>query len=360
MKSFSLKHTIEKYERHISSVALIGGFIFDNLTLNRIDSLLDQLLIIVYLCVAGITVAWLSRYEGVNIRGKWHSRWHAFMLIALQFVLGGLFSAFFVFYFRSSTLSVSWPFLLMLAALLIGNEFLRKRYQVIIFRAIIFFIALFSYFIFLVPILAHRVGDDVFIGSGLVTLAVFYLFTKLFSWLAREQMRDRKFHIWTSIMVVYAVINVFYFFNIIPPIPLALKEGFFAQSLSRQSDGSYVITREDDPWYALFKSYPVVHAAADGTMYVYSAIFAPTQLRTEVVHEWQYFDTATGNWKTSHRVEFSILGGLDRGYRGFSLKYDIFPARWRVNIENERGQLIGRVKFEVVPGPSDRLEYQIR
>ena len=29
------------------------------------------------------------------------------------------------------------------------------------------------------------------------------------------------------------------------------------------------------------------------------------------------------------------------------------PGRWRVNIETERGQLIGRLKFEIIRVPTD-------
>ena len=47
----------------------------------------------------------------------------------------------------------------------------------------------------------------------------------------------------------------------------------------------------------------------------------------------------------------SIAGGRDGGYRGYSLT-TVNSGNWRVNIETERGQLIGRVKFKVEAGTS--------
>ncbi len=359
-KKHSLTYLLEKYERHLSSVSLIGGFIFDNLTLRRIDTFIDQALIVLYLLVAAFAIAWLSRFEGRHIRGRWQSRWHTFTLIALQFVLGGLFSVFFIFYFRSATIAASWPFLIFLLGLLIGNEFLRNRYQVAFFRASVFFVALYSYLIFFIPIAAHRVGDDIFIASGILALGIFYFFAKLVFALAHDPTRAHRTALGLTALALFALINVFYFFNIIPPIPLALKDGFVAAALIKEPDGSYLIARERAPWYAAFERYPKIHAGPDGTLYVYSAIFAPTGLDADVVHEWQYLDAKSGDWQTSHRVQFAITGGANRGYRGYSLKYNITPGLWRVNIENKRGQLIGRVAFEVVSGTPSELVYETR
>ncbi|MFM2357617.1 MAG: hypothetical protein RJA61_354 [Candidatus Parcubacteria bacterium] len=83
-------------------------------------------------------------------------------------------------------------------------------------------------------------------------------------------------------------------------------------------------------------------------MYVFSAVFAPTRLNTNIVHKWQYFDYTINRWATASTIEFPIVGGEDGGYRGYSTKSSLTEGDWRVNIETRQGQVIGRVKFRVI------------
>ena len=78
--------------------------------------------------------------------------------MAGQFALGGLWSAFLVFYTRGAVLAASWPFLLVLAAIFIGNELFKKYHSQLVFTAVLYFFALFSYAIVTVPIFTawHR------------------------------------------------------------------------------------------------------------------------------------------------------------------------------------------------------------
>ena len=82
-------------------------------------------------------------------------------------------------------------------------------------------------------------------------------------------------------------------------------------------------------------------------MYVYTAIFAPSGISTNIVHEWQRHDETSGKWVTEHRLTFHITGGREGGYRGYSLKKDVTPGEWRVNVTTDYGQLIGRAPFRV-------------
>ena len=43
----------------------------------------------------------------------------------------------------------------------------------------------------------------------------------------------------------------------------------------------------------------------------------------------------------------SIFGGRDGGYHTYSIKGNIIPGLWRVDIETERGQIIGREEFKI-------------
>ena len=82
-------------------------------------------------------------------------------------------------------------------------------------------------------------------------------------------------------------------------------------------------------------------------MYLYTAIYAPKNFGTTVVHHWQYFDAEKGRWMSRDRLRFSITGSTSRGYRGYSVKSSVQPGKWRVDVETVRGQVLGRVNFSV-------------
>ena len=108
------------------------------------------------------------------------------------------------------------------------------------------------------------------------------------------------------------------------------------------------MTGEGQPWYAFLVLRETIHVSAGNPVYFYSAVFAPTRItETRIVHHWQYFDEKNGAWGTRSRIEFSISGGRDGGYRGYSLKTNMEPGLWRVRVETTRGQVLGQKSFWV-------------
>ena len=95
---------------------------------------------------------------------------------------------------------------------------------------------------------------------------------------------------------------------------------------------------------------PILHVGPAEPLSVYSAVFAPIQLRTNIVHIWRRYDEAAGRWQTEAVVSFPITGGRDGGYRGYSIKSSPRAGRWRVDIATADGRLVGRVPFSVAPG----------
>src|SRR3989344_933862 len=98
----------QRYERSLSPVALVAGFIWDNLTLRRVDLLLDNFVLFLYLKIAGVGVAFINATEAGRFRFAQNTA--GFIPLVLQFAFGGLFSAFVVFFSRSSSFITSWPF----------------------------------------------------------------------------------------------------------------------------------------------------------------------------------------------------------------------------------------------------------
>ena len=342
---------VERRERRISSLALILGFIFDSLTLKRVDLLFENLTVLSYLVVSGSSIILLNYYKEHPPEKNFLIKIQRFLPFFIQFAFGGLFSAFFIFYTRSAALASSWPFVLILLFLFIGNEFFKERYERLTFLVSIYFVAIFSFSIFFAPVVLKIMGADIFVLSGLVSLLVIYLFTKLLFKFAPSISLDSKTNLTRSILSIFVVINILYFTNLIPPIPLSLKEAGVYHSIERVGD-NYQVVGEKNKWYESLLSPEKVHITEGSSLYVFSSVFAPTDLDTRITHDWQYFDETLGEWTSVTKVDFYILGGRGEGYRGFSVKENVSGGKWRVDVKTDRGQIIGRIRFDVETGSS--------
>lgn len=335
-------------ERRLAPVAFLAGFVWDSLTLRRVDLLYDNLVFIFYLLVAGAGILLVNLYREGKLRSGFLERYGEFIPLPVQFAFGGLFSGFFIFYSRSGTFVGSWPFLLLLGLLLVGNEFFRKRYLRLAFQAVIYFIAVFSYAALILPAILGRMGPDIFLLSGAVSLVFIAGFLFLVSRISRNKFSESWKSAWAGIAAIYFLLNFLYFTALIPPIPLSLKEIGVYHSVKRIGD-LYEVRFEPAPRYMFWREESrVFRRAAQEPVYVFSSVFAPTRLSVRIFHRWSYFDQEKNAWVSTDRLSFPISGGRDGGYRGWTLKQNIFPGRWRVDVETERGELLGRVNLEVV------------
>ncbi len=336
---------------HFSTLAFLTGFVWDNLTLRRSDLWLENLALVAYLAIAGTGIVLINASRASAPR--FFSRWSAWYPFAVQFAFGALFSGYFVFYSRSASLPASWPFLFFLALLLVGNEFLRERYQRLVLQMGVLYIALFSYAIFAVPVVLRSVGTGTFLLAGLVSIAAAAFFFALLSLVLTENSRAALRHVALVILGLYALFNAFYFLNFIPPLPLSLQDIGIYHGVERVPGGGYRLLGEARGrawwrWLPLAQNGRTLHVAEGGALYCFSSVFAPTAISTQVYHSWEYKDARTGEWASATRVSLPIVGGRDGGYRSYSWKRALTPGAWRCDVETERGALIGRRSFRVV------------
>jgi len=343
----NLKDTYFKYERYIAPIALLSGFVWDSLTLKRIDLLYENMVIVAYLLIAGISIVYVNLYYTKYLRSRFFEKLLYVTPFTLQFAFGGLFSAFVIFYSKSSSFIDSWPFLLILIFLLLGNEIFRNQYVRLVFQMSVFFTALYSYLIIALPIVFNQMGPVIFVLSGLVSLGLIYAFFLLLKRIIQEKYIQTKKPLIISIVLIFLVFNIMYFFGIIPPVPLSLKESGIYNSVQATSQG-YEVSYEKNPWYEFYRDYNNDFKWQPGQrVYCYSAIFAPIKFNETVYHKWMYYDKNQDKWVERGKIGYGISGGRDGGYRGYSYKISIQPGKWRVEIVNDRDQVLGRVKFEV-------------
>ncbi len=340
----NIEKLYEQYEHIVGPIAMLVGVTVDFFAFRRIDLLFDTLVLIGYLVIATAGITLVNLYEGGIVKGKILNRMSRWLPLTIQFSFGGLFSAFFVFYIKSASFVTSWPFFVVLLFLLVGNEFFRERYMRLTFNISIYFLALFSFTMFYMPILTKSVGIVSFIISGLISIGLIVLFVVLLYRAIPKRILKAKHALIWSIFSIYVGVNFLYAYNIIPPIPLALKESGVYHNIVR-SGAEYIVQGEEKKWYSGL-THETIHITEWEPVYVFTSIFAPTDLKTPVIHHWQYKDSS-GNWVTSDQLKYPIIGGRDGGYRGYSFKYAVFPGEWRVDIETESGQVVGRVRFDI-------------
>ncbi len=341
-----------RYGRYMAPIFFVGGVTWDSLTLRRIDQWIDNLILLLYLAALGVMIVVVVLVESGKLKSKLIGRVQEVLPLGVQFLLGGLLSAYVVFYFKSAALLRSWIFLGLLAVLLVANEFLERRLRNLYLLVPLYFLACFSFFTFFIPVAIRVVNRWTFIAAGLLSLGVvsgllmFFRRKGVFDSLARYRI------LWAAVLALFGLVNAFYVMNWIPPVPLAMTAGgVYHRATFDRSNDRFVLQYEDPGLFQFWRKHsdPFRYAQGD-TVFCFVSIFAPTGLQKEVFHEWQRFDEASEAWIVVDTIPYRnpILGHRDEGYRGMTRKRRIETAgRWRVEIKTPDGLTLGRVPFTV-------------
>jgi hypothetical protein len=339
---------LQKYERHLSALAMVVGFIVDSIFFERVDLWQTQVVFAVYTLICFITIPLLHWIEMRALRGIAQPKWRSILPIATQFALGGFWSGFVIFYWRSAVFGASWPFLLFLFLVFIGNEYFSKYHEKLVFTSVLFFFAIYSYAIFALPVYVGTIGTMIFIWSGVVAICVFVLFTTLLRSIGRERFVADVYYIRAGAFIVLIFINISYFTNILPPLPLSAESAGIYHSVWRVPGAYMARTETNQPWQVRFLGFaPTVNITSGEWLYAYASVFAPTSLTTTVRHRWEWYDITNKEWVTKSKISYQIVGGRDGGYRGYTTVPMSEVGKWRVNIETADGRLIARLPFKV-------------
>jgi len=353
-----------RFERPLSSISLVGGFVFDAVTLQRVDVFWDNLWVVGHIAIVTICAVWINLLDNTVPEGGRRpetdpARLHFWLVNVMQFFFGGILSVYLVFYFRGGTFATSWPFLVILALAFYANESLKRHYARLTFQITLLFLAFYAFAIYMMPILLHELSTRVFLASGVVSVAAIGLIIILLRRFSRERFAGKTGRfVFASIVVILIVVNGLYFSNLIPPLPLSLKNADVYHTLVANGPGNYLVSDEyqssGGPLASIgflarfFAVSQTVHVISGDPLVAYTAIFSPTALNTNIVHEWQRYDAASSTWITYSRIPLTVVGGRDGGYRTFSRISTVTAGTWRVNVETPGGQVIGRLNFDVV------------
>ncbi|HEV8309999.1 MAG TPA: DUF5924 family protein [Methylomirabilota bacterium] len=125
--------------------------------------------------------------------------------------------------------------------------------------------------------------------------------------------------------------------GLVPPAPLHLANPTLARAVGNL-----------EPVEPIGSRVSVTTLAEWGGLVAYTPVHAPAGLRQPIIHRWRH----EGGETTTVRLPTPVLGGRRAGFRTYSHKTD-FPrdprGRWTVDVVTASGQLIGRLRFSVVP-----------
>jgi hypothetical protein len=329
----------ERVRQLLPSVLLGGGFFVDVITFRTLRP--------------GVTFALLGGYAlaaaaGMALGERGTGTLRKVVPMVVQFAFGALLSSAFLFYWFGGAVAASWPVMLIVVALMAFNEGFRQAFLRPSVQFGVFAFTLFSYFTLLFPFMLQSLSVWVFLLGGAVATGVSLLLAEIVT-RTNATWRPLAGRFRLTAVCTYATFITLYFLNVIPPIPLSIRDAGAYHDVTVRG-GAYALQAE--PEDLLSRLWPGqtlrLEQGGDGRIYAYSAIYAPTSLSTVIVHQWQRYDETARRWVDDQRAAYATRGGRQEGYRGYSYRTIQTPGRWRVVIETERGQELGRIHFKIV------------
>jgi hypothetical protein len=335
------------YQRHevlVSAGVFVFGFVFDLLTLGRIDDLLNLIQQAVYLSILGTLLLCEIRIKigtlTLSERGKKFWEYHD---LVVHFLFGSLLSVYTIFYYTSASAFTSLLFILLLAGLMLANEFPQFQKLGLPVRVILFSICVLSYFSFFYPILIGHVGAIPFWLGVLSSAGVLGIIWKLN--FKNTTIDLLKRHVLYPSVAVHLLFVIGYYASLIPPVPVAVKKIGVYYNVEKR-DGNYIGHHLRPFWRFWSKGSQTFEARTGDKVVVLLSIFSPARFEDKVFLKW-YFDDPREGWTLHDSIPLSILGGRDEGFRGFGTKSHYQSGDWRVIVETSDGREVGRISLTI-------------
>jgi hypothetical protein len=339
----------------MAPVFFFSGVAYDTLTLTRIDRLQDNLLLLIYLLLLGVLIVLTGRLgiEPAPDRellitlspiARWVLRARSYYPMASQFLLGGLFSAYAIFYSRSATLTSTATFFVLLVVLLVGNEFLHDRLSSLRLLVSLYALVCFAFFTFFLPVMTGFMNAAIFLVGAALSAVVTFRVVQLIYRDNPDRSKREAVGVTVPALALIGLLVGFYFLNWIPPVPLSLKSGGIYHEVKKSGD-RFELSFERQ-WYQVWKRSDNTFPANE-PIYCFTAVFAPVDLNTTIYHHWYFRPHSNKPFIHADRIPIKINGGREGGYRAYTFKQRLDPGDWRVDVETEDGRIIGRVSVRV-------------
>ncbi len=326
------------YKRFFPLGAFLGGFVWDAVTIGRVVTEVDLWILTLYFVGATLFLRLLTAPHP--------HRWRSKFLWLYQFTQGALFSALSIFYFKSTGAWYNVLVLLMVFTLLIANEFFLEKWNRRWLWVAMHQIAGTMLFSFLLPHWFHSVS------WGWILLASVSGFA--FSAFVSHWGRSRKQGV---LGLGAACFMAAWFFNLVPPVPLVLKESFAC----KEREASYLCKVPQLNWWQSLSRWtddPKLPLNKGETLVYMSSIFAPNRVEAKLEHRW-YIETQ-GKWQATDVIPLLLRrGGREEGWRFYSEKKYWQLGNYKVETALKDGPVISQSFFQVVQPQGDE-QWKVR
>jgi hypothetical protein len=353
-----LWHFYDQNERAVDIAFFAGGFLFDVFTLSRVDAWSAVLQQVVYLVAAGAILLHIFFDEGKPARELDKlpaiKRWYfEYRQVAVHFLLGALLSVYTLFFFKSSSLLVSFAFLLFLVLVLVLNESKRFKQLGLPFKFALLSLCLLSFSAILVPVVVGSIGTLVFLLSMLLATVPVALVERRIRIHAPQRRAQARRQITVPFGLMLIGFLTLYLFRLIPPVPLSIPFMGVYHGVERTEAGFRLI-QQANSWWEFWQFWQrgdqFFEAQPGDKLYVFFRIFSPARFADEVAMRWYWKPPGRG-WEQQDRIPIAIVGGREEGFRGYGVKSNYQPGNWKVQVETSDGREIGRMYFVVEKVP---------
>jgi hypothetical protein len=349
-----LKVYYSRNEGRVAAAFFAAGFVFDMATVGRIDSWATIAQQAVYLSVALIALLQMlleldqpPREPGGFVLKRWYYEYRSALV---HFLMGALLNLYAIFYFKSSSLLVSFGFLGFLLLLLLANELRRVKSAGLSFKFALLSLCFLSFFAYLVPVLVGSISLALFLVSMLAGCVPFLVA----AWIIGRASPAKSALVRRQVLLPLGCVLVgflaFYLFRLIPPVPLSIPFIGVYHQVERTGE-HYRLSHERPGWRFWHNGDQSFLAQPGDKVYVFFRIFSPARFSDQVQMRWHWKDPARG-WTPHDTIPIRIVGGREQGFRGYGVKSNYQPGEWKVQVETLDGREIGRVYFDLAAAPS--------
>lgn len=345
----------KEHSSHITTILFVIGIVFDFIILPDIDDPNAKLVGLGYLVGIGFLILFREWLVSRNTASIFEQRMYSLTTFAIVCFLGSTLSFISIYSIRSTDLTVSWPFFLFLLLCILANELVSTHNMRLALDIGILYVSTVFYFIFHLPVILGESNDSTF-GVSIITALVVTLAYGVIVTRSSEAAEHESSRIYALAFGVPMFVGMMYFLNVIPAVPLSLKDKGIYHHIERSEKGTFrVLYEEDTRMFSTYRNGEVILDQQDPTLYFFSAVDAPATLTAPLSHVWEKYNQESHTWEERATIPFGIQGGRESGYRAYSIKEHVDTGLWRVTVKVDENRIVGRYTFIVNKGAAPTL-----
>ncbi|MEE2711038.1 MAG: DUF2914 domain-containing protein [Gemmatimonadota bacterium] len=345
--SEKVQRLMRRYEGYITPTSFVIGFTYDTFTLKRIDLLFDNLVLLGYLLLSSIALIIIGRIEFRHTQREFLISHQDWFKVVLHLCMGSLFSAYTILYFKSAAVGQSLIFVGLIILILVVNEFVRHGSSRLKMLSVMHMFCSFAFFTFFLPVMTKNMDFDTFLQGGVLSLGLTgFIWMCIFGLNVKNLWRE-KFGVVVPPIILFSLMCGVYVGNWIPPVPLSVQEIGIYRGVRKTDDGQYEVRYRKPADWEFRSDDRIFEYTAGDTIFCFASVFAPTEMKQLIVHHWQWLNQE-GEWITTDKIGYDVVGGRDGGWRGFTRKKNVGPGKWRIDVVTENEKIIARIPMTII------------